>query len=621
MADSGSYDEATLARRYAMAQKLMEQGQAPVTHWAQGLANLANSALGGYEYSKADEERRAEKTKGTADLYGALGLPPPTSAPDAPTGGFQKLAALLSGGGASAPTPSMPDQASYPPPPAPGPPPITFRPGITSPVVPPVDTTGKIYSNNEPSPLDPPVGADRAKMMATILGEAGNEPQLGKDAVASVIRTRAVDGGYGGDTPSAVVTAKNQFEPWNTEAGKARMAQALLNPAQAAAADAAIKSAYGEGGKAPNDPTEGMTHFYSPGGQAALGRSKPAWAGGDSVTIGGHVFNSPDDKVPANAAVAQGALPTAEQAAAPPGVLAGVAPETKIQIAKLLSSNNPAAKAIGASMLQQASKPTEFGFQTLPDGTIVKTNPRTGTVEPTYQAPTKQTFGVIGEDENGKKTYGFIDAAKGKTTPIETAKPGDERPTVTGPDGKEIVIPKGVDVATFKKEVSRASADAATGKMTEVQGNAVQFANRMEAAQGSITPEMEKNAVGLAGAAQGAGGAIPLVGGPWLQSQEYQKYSQAKSQFITSVLRKESGAAISKEEFKRYDNEFFPQPGDKPETIAQKAQERKVAVDAMKRVAGPSYKSPDLAKPTTAPVTKSIGGKEYYQENGQWFEK
>jgi hypothetical protein len=276
---------------------------------------------------------------------------------------------------------------------------------------------------------------------------------------------------------------------------------------------------------------------------------------------------------------------------------------------------------MGTALLQQSIKPQEYGFQTLPDGTIVRTNPRTGTVEPTYQAPTKQTFGVIGEDENGKKTYGFIDAAKGKTTPIEVAKPGDERPTVTGPDGKEIVIPKGVDVPTFKKEVSRASADAATGKMTEVQGNAQQFGNRMEAAQASITPEMEKNAVGLSGAAQQAGGAIPVVGGPWLQSQEYQKYTQAKSQFITAVLRKESGAAISHEEFKRYDKEFFPQPGDKPETIAQKAKERSVAVDAMKRVAGPSYKSPDLAKPTAAPVTKSIGGKEYYQENGQWFEK
>ncbi len=603
--DSGSYDEATLARRYAMAQKLMEQGQKPVTHWAQGLSNLASSGLAGYQMGALEADEKANRDKGTSDLYAALGLPAPAAAAESP-GLFSKIGALLSGGASPAPDATV---ASLPP----DAPPIAPQVAPAGPMpLPAADTTGKIYSNNEPSPLDPPVGADRAKMMATILGEAGNEPQLGKDAVASVIRTRAVDGGYGGDTPSAVVTAKNQFEPWNTDAGKARMAAALLNPSQAAAADAAIKSAYGEGGKAPNDPTEGMTHFYSPGGQAALGRPAPAWAGGDSVTIGGHVFNSPDDKVPANAAVAQGALPTAAQAAAPTppasGILAGVAPETKVQIAKLLSSNNPTAKAMGTALLQQSIKPTEYGFQTLPDGTIVRTNPRTGSVEPTYQAPTKQTFGVIGEDENGKKTYGFIDAAKGKTTPVETAKPGDERPTVTGPDGKEIVIPKGVDIATFKKEVSRASADAATGKMTEVQGNAQQFANRMEAAQSSLTPEMEKNAVGLAGAAQKAGGAIPGVGGPWLQSQEYQKYSQAKSQFITAVLRKESGAAISHEEFNRYDKEFFPQPGDKPETIAQKAQERKVAVDAMKRVAGPSYKSPDLAKAPEAEGWTDMGG-------------
>ena len=42
--------------------------------------------------------------------------------------------------------------------------------------------------------------------------------------------------------------------------------------------------------------------------------------------------------------------------------------------------------------------------------------------------------------------------------------------------------------------------------------------------------------------------------------------------------------------------------------IAQKAQERKVAVDAMKRVAGPSYKSPDLAKPPEGEGWTDMGG-------------
>jgi len=42
-----------------------------------------------------------------------------------------------------------------------------------------------------------------------------------------------------------------------------------------------------------------------------------------------------------------------------------------------------------------------YGFQTLPDGTILRTNPKSGQVEPVYQAPTKSTFGVIGERRPG----------------------------------------------------------------------------------------------------------------------------------------------------------------------------------------------------------------------------
>ena len=110
-------------------------------------------------------------------------------------------------------------------------------------------------------------------MLATILGEEST-PQ-GQSGVANVIRNRAVDGGYGGDTPSAVVQSPKQFEPWSTPEGRARMASALQNPTQVASADNAIKMAYGEGGKAPEDPTEGKTMFYAPQAQAALGRPLP----------------------------------------------------------------------------------------------------------------------------------------------------------------------------------------------------------------------------------------------------------------------------------------------------------------------------------------------------------
>lgn len=105
--DSGSYDEATLQRRYAMAQALMQHPQ-PIKHWAEGLGNIGESALGGYQLSKLDDERRAEKAASKAELFAALGLPAPAAAPTESQGGFQKIAALLSGGGSPAPAPVAP---------------------------------------------------------------------------------------------------------------------------------------------------------------------------------------------------------------------------------------------------------------------------------------------------------------------------------------------------------------------------------------------------------------------------------------------------------------------------------------------------------------------------------
>jgi len=512
-----------------------------------------------------------------------------------------------------------------------------LSPGASTPAAPmapamsatPNTQPGKIYSNDEPSPLDPPSGDDRTRMIATILGESANQPAEDQNAVASVIRSRAVNGGYGGDTPSGVVTAKNQFEPWNTEGGRARMARAMANPGQAAAADQAIAMAYGEGGQAPNDPTGGALNFIQPKLQTALGRPMPDWAQKPGVMIGDHKFiggaNAPQQVASADPNFVPSALaapaPQAAQPAPQQMAQAGqpvIPPQVAAQIRQHLGSSNPQIRALGMQLYQQYAAPQQYGFQSQPDGTILRTNPRTGAVEPVYQGATKPQFGVISEDEFGKKTYGFIDPAKGTAVPLPQQGGSASTPaTVTGPDGKQIPIPAGVDPKKFRQDVTSATADAATGKKTEVQAKAEQFGNRMEAAEAAIAGGLEKEGLGVSGAAQQIAGGVPVVGSA-MQSSNYQKFGQAKSQFITALLRQESGAAIGKEEFTRYDKEFFPQPGDAPEVVAQKAQSRQVAIAAMKKGAGPGYKSPDTAK---QPVTKSIGGKEYYQENGQWFEK
>lgn len=210
-------------------------------------------------------------------------------------------------------------------------------------------------------------------------------------------------------------------------------------------------------------------------------------------------------------------------------------------------------------------------------------NPEAGKTILTEALTAKQQFKEIGTDANGVKQYGFVNDREQTVKPY--GAPGAQTPdSVTGPDGKPIAIPPGVDRNTFVKEVSRANAKAAAGEKTEVQAKAEIFANKMELSNKSISDE-----VGTSLAGKIASG-IPL--GNYAQSAEYQKYKQASSNFITALLRQESGAAISKSEFDRYDKEYMPQPGDSREVLAQKAEARRVAIEGMKKGAGPGYKSP-----------------------------
>jgi len=75
------------------------------------------------------------------------------------------------------------------------------------------------------------------------------------------------------------------------------------------------------------------------------------------------------------------------------------------------------------------------------------------------------------------------------------------------------------------------------------------------------------------------GGSMP---GP-LQSEARQSYEQAKRNFINSVLRRESGAAISPSEFDNAEKQYFPQRGDKPLVVQQKAANRQTVINSFSR--------------------------------------
>lgn len=125
--------------------------------------------------------------------------------------------------------------------------------------------------------------ADKQAIVKTVYGEAANQPAVGQQAVAAVIRNRANQAGL---TPEQITQQRNQFEPWNTEAGRARMNSI---PEQRFAQIAGTVAPVIEQGL---DPTGGATHFYAPKAQAALGRPAPRWDNGTGNDIADHRFFS-----------------------------------------------------------------------------------------------------------------------------------------------------------------------------------------------------------------------------------------------------------------------------------------------------------------------------------------
>jgi hypothetical protein len=142
--------------------------------------------------------------------------------------------------------------------------------------------------------------------------------------------------------------------------------------------------------------------------------------------------------------------------------------------------------------------------------------------------------------------------------------------------------------------------------LTESQGNATAYGLRMKEANAILEPlenagktntGLIKNVVG------GAVGLTPLIGEKLEDvsgsifnalprvlgglSPEQQQVAQARINFITAILRKESGAAIGANEFATAEKNYFPKPGDDAATIAQKQQARKTAIKAMEIQAGP----------------------------------
>jgi hypothetical protein len=303
--------------------------------------------------------------------------------------------------------------------------------------------------------------------------------------------------------------------------------------------------------------------------------SKPYVVGRNLVTGGGeNIFTSQQDITPTDIKRL-----TAERDALPIGH-----PNRKLYdqaIANLGSSDRLAQERLNFDRQKFAWEKANPGYtiQQAEDGSIVGVNNRT-----------LQAFPVTLSQTPPPANAPFVSGAA--PAPANANKPGAAVTTLP------IIQPRG---------------EALKGKssgLTETQGNATAFGMRMKDSHALLKDLENKGETGtgvIRGTVGGVVGLVPFIGDKFTaatddifnvlpgilggMSPEQQQVVNGRINFITAVLRKESGAAISPGEFITAEKLYFPKPGENATVIKQKQKARELAIKAMEIQAGPGAKS------------------------------
>lgn len=172
-------------------------------------------------------------------------------------------------------------------------------------------------------------------------------------------------------------------------------------------------------------------------------------------------------------------------------------------------------------------------------------------------------------------------------------------------EGNELLSPTEAMALGVPYGTTRAQAFGRTPEKppTQSQYTANLYATRMGEAD-QILSSLGNSAIGMNPALFAAYGAIePNAIGNAAVPAEFRQLRQAERNFLTAVLRRESGATIQPSEFAEGARIYFPRPGDDSQTIAQKAQARKTAIDALVQESRGSFQGFG-----SVPVTSGGGG-------------
>jgi hypothetical protein len=192
----------------------------------------------------------------------------------------------------------------------------------------------------------------------------------------------------------------------------------------------------------------------------------------------------------------------------------------------------------------------------------------------------------------------------------------------TEADKQRIAIDKqrlGLESARLGLEQQKLAQEMLGGKLNEQQSQAVGFGTRAKEASEILKGLEGKGVLNTGLTRSGIAstiGVTPLIGDKleqnamtalnWTASPDQQATLQARKNFATAVLRKESGASISPTEFADVDRIYFPQPGDSASTISQKQRARDLAINSLAVQAGPGARFIQEFKPQTEFGAKKV---------------
>lgn len=190
-------------------------------------------------------------------------------------------------------------------------------------------------------------------------------------------------------------------------------------------------------------------------------------------------------------------------------------------------------------------------------------------------------------------------------------KPEDPRYQIVSPEqAQELGLPEGAYQSSPDGKISKiggGGVNVNVGGFNNEQSKAAGFADRMIQSE-NVLRQFEDSGTSLQDKLLSS-----VPGGNFFTSDNYKLFGQAKRDFINAILRRESGAVISESEFDNADKQYFPQPGDTPEVIAQKRRNRENAIFGIGRAAGSSYEQPELHEvPQNEPEV--IPFEEYFRE-------